>query len=803
MKRTAMCVLLAMSLACNGEDNGNNGNDGEGILVTITGATVTDVELRIRDIDYHSDELSRSNVGDLTRDPFVVLLLSGPESAYERGEGALDATWTVDMEEQVLLHGRGFVGGELTAAGAVLAAFERGKRVEVEIVLSESFNDADGDGFESCNEAGCDCNDQNDTINPFTVESCDDLLDNNCSGLPINEGCDCNPDVAPERPCVAGVMANFPELAGIGVCTFGTQRCVETSLGIFEWEESCSGGTVNTGGEIDDNGLDDNCNGVVDEGSACTVGQTRRCFLGWIEPFPTDYAVDAAGVGCVSGIQTCGATGHWDDQCQGEVRPQRSLDGMGWAELPGAIDWTLVAQDEPPLYCSNFGQCDGIDNDCDGQFDEEPYFDGDGDGFTRCGTNVAPGGDPTDPDDKVAGMSADFIDCDDAANIVNPGQAGICGNVTDEDCRCDHDSMARPASDPDSEIGKPYLQIHEQATCMRPQPTCAATSAYLDCGRLPRSDENPTGVCKDGPIDCMGCEPYYHGYFPADGTPRPDSDKDCYLCEEQFGFGCSDTTGTCSTQAEVCETCDAPPPTGAPGPGPQPGVVELERPFCTLDGSGCTGTDAPVWSEVLGEDPNEECPGFDCTGYYCAQGAGGSGIIGGRCFEKVDQSAADVNCNGRDQCQTQDMLCPGETDCKTAPVTPPDICQEAVSGCIGTSGPVYSDQANNSDLFSDCSATFICAGFFYGIESDGTGDQCYLRADVPDSSCNGSGNCQNQIEACSTSGRGAIVAGRPSCQMPVGGCTDQTTPTYGFVTAGTDPYGDCTAPDTCSNGSCS
>jgi hypothetical protein len=73
--------------------------------------------------------------------------------------------------------------------------------------------------------------------------------------------------------------------------------------------------------EICGNGLDDNCNGQVDEGCPCTVGQTQSCYGG----NPAQ-----AGIGiCTMGTQACvrmGDFGGWGP-CMGDGRPQPVVCG--------------------------------------------------------------------------------------------------------------------------------------------------------------------------------------------------------------------------------------------------------------------------------------------------------------------------------------------------------------------------------------------------------------------------------------------------------------------------------------------
>src|SRR5690349_21336151 len=59
-------------------------------------------------------------------------------------------------------------------------------------------------------------------------------------------------------------------------------------------------------------GMDNDCNGQVDEGCACQTGTTQACYAG---------PVDTKGVGaCKDGVQTCDASGQWGP-CADEVQP--------------------------------------------------------------------------------------------------------------------------------------------------------------------------------------------------------------------------------------------------------------------------------------------------------------------------------------------------------------------------------------------------------------------------------------------------------------------------------------------------
>jgi streptogramin lyase len=99
------------------------------------------------------------------------------------------------------------------------------------------------------------------------TDTCNNGLDDDCDGE-VDEGCTCTQSA---QPCYTGP----PEAAGVGVCDRGTQRCEDEFLGACVG--SVLPGVEQCGADGLGNGADEDCDGEVDEGCGCAEGATRLC----------------------------------------------------------------------------------------------------------------------------------------------------------------------------------------------------------------------------------------------------------------------------------------------------------------------------------------------------------------------------------------------------------------------------------------------------------------------------------------------------------------------------------------------
>lgn len=139
---------------------------------------------------------------------------------------------------------------------------------------------------------------------------CGNGLDDDGNGL-VDDNC----------LCVAGriqrCFVGSPTRAGRGVCSWGTQTCegVQTD---GSWGRCMGSGSAAATEACD--GIDNTCDGNIDENCPCTPGASRGCYSG---PAMTS----GRGI-CHGGNQVCSPSGRWGS-CTGEVTPAaETCDGM-------------------------------------------------------------------------------------------------------------------------------------------------------------------------------------------------------------------------------------------------------------------------------------------------------------------------------------------------------------------------------------------------------------------------------------------------------------------------------------------
>jgi hypothetical protein len=246
---------------------------------------------------------------------------------------------------------------------------------------SVGYTDADGDGYAACSE----CDDASAANYPGAVENCDGA-DNDCDGT-VDED-----DAADALTWYADGDGD-----GYGDATATTASCAAPA-GYVADTTDCddSAATVHPGAREFCNGVDDDCDGSVDDSAVDA--------LDWYADTDGDGYGDAAAASAAC------------DAPAGSVADASDCDDGDADVSPGADEY-----------------CDGIDNDCDISVDEDSavdastwFADGDADGYGDAART-------TDACAEPAGYAALSTDCNDAAPSVNPGASETC-NGTDDDC---------------------------------------------------------------------------------------------------------------------------------------------------------------------------------------------------------------------------------------------------------------------------------------------------------------------------------------------------------------------------------
>ena len=298
-------------------------------------------------------------------------------------------------------------------------------------------DDQDHDGYGEHCALGSDCDDTDPQIFPGALERCADGKDNDCDQEVDEADCGCR--FGDRIACYTGDPAN----QAVGICHAGVAMCgQDKTFGPCQGEklpetEVCDGLDNNCDGEVDEgllnacgqceaqqsplvelcsNGIDDDCDGQVDEGCDCDpgcqcdqgqAGEQCVCHPPTNQPCYTGPPYTLGFGPCSGGTHDCElqADGSYAwSECSPQVLPQ--------PECPDGVV--------------------GVDDDCDGLTDEGCQADADGDTF-------APPEDCDDSDDQIHPGAVEVCndrddDCDGVMDEGVTNACGVCGEVPEEVC---------------------------------------------------------------------------------------------------------------------------------------------------------------------------------------------------------------------------------------------------------------------------------------------------------------------------------------------------------------------------------
>ncbi len=516
-------------------------------------------------------------------------------------------------------------------------------------------------------------------------------IDDNCNGI-VDDG-------IPSTPCVPAGSPPGLVYGGTSQCKMGQTQCINGATVCVGW--------VGPSAEVCD-GLDNDCDGVVDDGTLPGTGQPCGTNQGTCKPGKT--ACVNGALACQGGVgptpEICdgldndcngmiddgmlgdapapGMAGCWDlpGNCCSYVDPKTSKI-TSWCPPPGATctglgslvspcaAGMLVCGGAPGWVCQNAKDpsaevCNGIDDNCNGIIDDGVLPAPVG---NACGTNVG----ECKPGVYVCVNGMVVCNGNGPTPEVCDGKDNDCDGVVDDNipgtgvpCQVAYDTTAYPGA-------------RNHLPCKPGVTQCDSTLGMLVCkGGVGPSPEVCDGLDNDcdGMIDEMGAPP--DGIT---GTADPG------MPSEVIGQACGDSVGVCKPGVWACgngmfvcsggvlpqpETCDCKDndcdgTVDNQNPGNMPPLCSSGK-SCVKSAAGC-GCAAPCGS---GEFP---CPG----GQTCVPGTveGTDGGMGSFCVA-----------NPCPDCLTATVKAGGTVVC--APVgTPadPTTCQAPpVCACHGQTG---------------------------------------------------------------------------------------------------------------------
>ena len=631
------------------------------------------------------------------------------------------------------------------------------------------YADSDNDGFDE----RTDCDDGDADVHPGAAELCNGV-DDDCDGF-----------VDDEDPGLGEGQLWYPDVDddGYGDAAAGVTAC-EAPDGYVADATDCDDGeaAVFPGADEACNGVDDDCDGEIDEGSAdMSTFWADADGDGFGDPdssieacaAPEGYVADASDCDDADAavhpdaLEQCNGV---DDDCDGAIDediPDTSTwytdaDGDGYGDPDSAVedcaqpsgtvsDATDCDDTDSEISPIATERCDSIDNDCDGLVDDEDdsvavtttwYGDGDGDGYGLSTDAVV-------ACDQPSGYAALSGDCDDVVASVNPGAAEYCNGV-DDDCDGVMDNGAVDAatwsadSDGDTygDAATTAVACDQPAGFVLDNTDCDDATASTHPGAdeyCNGVDDDCNGIVDDNAVDRSTW------YADADLDGYGDATASTIACYAPSGTvadntDCDDTDvlvypGATETCDGVDEDCDGVIDDGAPGSatwytdadGDGYGDTSSAVTTCSPpSGTVSTGGDCDDTDATINPGATETCDGVDedCNGLV-DDGAFGLSTW----YSDGDGDGYGDTSSAVSACSTPTGMIATGGDCDdTDPLINPaatEYCDGVDTDCDGVTDPGSTVSfENSSGVFSDVTSTFTLSTSTtpatYSFSSDGT-----------------------------------------------------------------------------------